>query len=66
MVMGPIKLGEKYADKCTGIQGTATGYAIYCAGSAQVCIEYVACGELKSVWIDEDRLEAAPQTTTGK
>ena len=59
-----IKLGSKVKDKITGLEGTATGRAIYISGCIQILIEPPAKSgsEHREIWIDEDRLEEVEES----
>lgn len=59
-----IKLGERYIDKQTGIQGVATSVHFYQHACERVCIEFVKPdGELQEVMFDSPRLTSV---ATGK
>jgi hypothetical protein len=66
-----IRLGERYVDKQTGIQGTATAVYFYQFGCERVSIESVKEGEIKEYTFDSPRLthietgKAATTTRTG-
>lgn len=53
-----IKLGERYRDEQTGVEGTATGLFFYQHGCERVNIEVLAqqTGELKEYGFDAPRL----------
>jgi len=61
--MKTVELGKKYIDTVTGIEGTATGRAVYSTGSPQVCLEWAGNGEQKHGWFDEARLHESPEAT---
>ncbi|MBO9194366.1 hypothetical protein J5277_09635 [Rhizobium sp. 16-449-1b] len=54
------QLGATYEDVITGFRGVATGYVQYITGCNQVLLAPRASGELKSEWIDEQRLVIDP------
>lgn len=51
-----IKLGEKYRDEQTGIEGIATAIAFYQHACERVTIELIAKEELKEYTFDSPRL----------
>lgn len=51
-----IRLGEKYRDNQTGIEGVATGVVFYQHGCERVDIELVVAGEVKVYAFDAPRL----------
>ncbi|MGM4911474.1 hypothetical protein [Rhizobium sp. 768_B6_N1_8] len=51
------QLGATYEDRITGFRGVATGYVQYITGCNQVLLAPRSTGEMKSEWIDEQRLE---------
>jgi hypothetical protein len=62
-----IRLGERYIDKQTGIQGTATAVTFFQHGCERVSIETVVNGEIKDYGFDSPRLthvETQKQATT--
>lgn len=63
-----IKLGEKYEDTMTGLQGVATAVTFYLHACERVTLEFVKEGEIKYESFDAPRLRHAdsgevPQTT---
>lgn len=66
-----IKLGEKYRDDQTGIEGTATAIVFFQHGCERVDIELVVNGEIKTYSFDAPRLthvetgKVATTTRTG-
>lgn len=66
-----IRLGERYIDKQTGIEGTATAVTFYQFGCERVSLENVTRGEIKDYGFDAPRLthvatqQTAQTTRTG-
>lgn len=61
----PVKLGEKYRDSITGLEGVATARTEYLYGCVRVVLEAVKDGKPEELWFDEQRLTAAPSATSG-
>lgn len=53
-----IRLGEKYRDEQTGIEGHATCVAFYQHGCERVTLEVVAKGKITSYGFDAPRLKS--------
>lgn len=51
-----IKLGEKYKDEQTGIEGVATAIVFYQHGCERADLELVVSGEIKTYGFDAPRL----------
>jgi hypothetical protein len=66
-----IRLGERYIDKQTGIEGTATTVTFFQHGCERVSLETVVKGEIKEYGFDSPRLthvetqQQATSTRTG-
>jgi hypothetical protein len=58
-----IKLGERYRDTQTGIEGIANAVIFFQYGCERVDLEFVAGGEVKGQSFDAPRLE---HVATGK
>lgn len=58
-----VVLGHEYRDSITGVQGVATGYAIYLFGCVQIKLEGTHDDSPFQDWFDEQRLET-PQGAT--
>lgn len=63
-----IKLGEKYEDTMTGLQGMATATTFYLHACERVTLEFVKDGEIKYESFDAPRVkhlktETIPKTT---
>ena len=50
-----VKLGQKYTDAVTGIEGVACGVSFFLNGCVSVQLVYAHEGEEKSLWLDEQR-----------
>lgn len=56
-LLHPVKLGEKYRDSITGVEGTATARVEYLYGCVRIDLEGVdKAGEPKAWIFDEQRL----------
>lgn len=54
-----IKLGEKYRDVQTGVEGVATSVSFFQHACERVCLEYLGKdGDLKELIFDAPRLES--------
>lgn len=51
-----IRLGERYVDKQTGIEGTATTVAFFQYGCERVTLEAVVAGKIEEYGFDAPRL----------
>lgn len=51
-----VKLGERYRDEQTGIEGTATAVSFYQYGCERVSIEAVVAGKIEEYGFDAPRL----------
>ena len=62
-----IELGSKVKDSISKIEGVATARTIYLYGCERICIEFVdkKTGELKEMWLDEQRLNVKSKVKTG-
>lgn len=66
-----IRLGDRYVDKQTGIEGTATAVSFFQYGCERVSIETVVEGQIKEYGFDAPRLthvetgQTATSTRTG-
>ena len=52
-----VKLGERYRDRQTGIEGTATAVTFYQFGCERVGLEAVVAGKIEEYHFDAPRLE---------
>lgn len=60
------KLGDKYRDRITGFEGTATGRAEYLYEEPSVQITRAdGSGKPESVWLAEGRLDPAEHESPG-
>ena len=62
-----IKLGGKVKDSISKIEGIATARTVYLYGCEQICVEFVdkKSGELKEMWLDEQRLNSKSKVKAG-
>ncbi len=51
-----VKLGEKYRDTQTGIEGTAVSIAFHQFGCERVGLETVIAGKIEEYWFDTPRV----------
>lgn len=51
-----IKLGDRYRDEQTGIEGVATSVSFFQHACERVCLELLVKGELKEYIFDSPRL----------
>jgi hypothetical protein len=58
-----IKLGEKYRDDQTGIEGVATATSFFQHACERICLEYVVEGKIQETYFDAPRLT---HVVTGK
>ena len=55
--MKEVKLGEKYTDSIHGLEGVAVSITHYLTGCAQVQLETMKDGEIRTTWFDITRLK---------
>lgn len=58
-----IKIGERYRDEQTGVEGIVTGIYFYQHGCERVAMETVKDGEIKEYSFDAPRLVHVPTAT---
>lgn len=61
-----IKLGERYRDNQTGIEGTATAVSFYQFGCERVNLEAVVAGKIEEYGFDAPRLTHVDTNVTAK
>lgn len=57
----PIHMGDRIADKATGVQGVLTAMCVYVGGHKQFQMSYA--GEdsvIRTIWLDQSRLAPLP------